>query len=393
MRLSVLRACRELNPKGIWPLDLDAILADQGIQRRFESAGRRSGVAYLEVGQQPVITIIKKGGEESTLSPRDRFSVAHELAHWVLWKQLAIPPAETTSEYWKHEALCDQFAQNLLIPPKTLKQYVLSDCTELPPVAFPQAIARAAHVTWQAAARAISSIPHFDLAYLRLKPSCAPKEVRLTYPFNPKREFLLASEGASPLTNTFYVDHSSLSFRQGAFAGQNSCIQDECLFEELRRISEVMTSGAGSVYRIFLTLSFGSVRLRNVACLVMRRGKSWIICFRRSDPGIVEKRSTNKEEWETQVHRFCSKSEASKYSWLGDDSPFGNLPPQETFLRPVQKLAIDSLKSRSCLSEAEFTLMLANQFAKVNVKHLTKLEGDSVIKLLEKIVVKPHFHI
>src|SRR4051812_13263337 len=38
--------------------------------------------------------------DESLLRPRDRFTLAHEIGHWVAYQKFGIGPASSTSEYW-----------------------------------------------------------------------------------------------------------------------------------------------------------------------------------------------------------------------------------------------------------------------------------------------------
>ena len=51
------------------------------------------------------------------LVPRERFAVAHELAHAIVDDQLRLRPLRR-SQYWALEGVCDDFAGRLLIPEK-----------------------------------------------------------------------------------------------------------------------------------------------------------------------------------------------------------------------------------------------------------------------------------
>lgn len=55
-----------------------------------------------------------------SIASYERFCVAHELAHLVLYRHSRIS-ARRESEYWKHEVLCDEFARSLLMPIRMLK--------------------------------------------------------------------------------------------------------------------------------------------------------------------------------------------------------------------------------------------------------------------------------
>jgi IrrE N-terminal-like domain len=54
--------------------------------------------------------------EDHLLTPRERFSVAHELGHLIAFRQLQVPPARVKSEYWIQEECMHGFAAALLMP-------------------------------------------------------------------------------------------------------------------------------------------------------------------------------------------------------------------------------------------------------------------------------------
>jgi hypothetical protein len=94
--------CRELGIAGIKRSNLDgasALLVDASSNPKIliNSAGVGTG----------------RGADSFT--PWERFLIAHELGHLVLYRN-KIPCPSGTSEYWQMEALCDDFAQRLLIP-------------------------------------------------------------------------------------------------------------------------------------------------------------------------------------------------------------------------------------------------------------------------------------
>lgn len=63
----------------------------------------------------------------SPVAPRRiRFTVAHELGHVLLDKELGIRP-KSRREYWQHERWCDDFAGNLLVPAPALALFNRSD--------------------------------------------------------------------------------------------------------------------------------------------------------------------------------------------------------------------------------------------------------------------------
>jgi hypothetical protein len=61
--------------------------------------------------------------EDHLLSPRERFSVAHELGHLVAYDRFHLLPATEKSEYWIQEEWMHRFAATLLTPDS-----VIDDC-------------------------------------------------------------------------------------------------------------------------------------------------------------------------------------------------------------------------------------------------------------------------
>lgn len=54
--------------------------------------------------------------DEELLRPRDRFTLAHEIGHWLAYCRFDVGPATNRSEYWQDEAAVNQFAGRLLVP-------------------------------------------------------------------------------------------------------------------------------------------------------------------------------------------------------------------------------------------------------------------------------------
>jgi hypothetical protein len=81
--------------------------------------------------------------------------VAHELGHYLLLKDTTFRP-QREADYWLGESLCNHFASRLLIPRQLLVGIrEPSSCAEL--AAAVNAIARAAGVTHEPAARAVAA--------------------------------------------------------------------------------------------------------------------------------------------------------------------------------------------------------------------------------------------
>ncbi len=109
------------------------------LQLYRQSAGRGMKIggqeAILNYGHPPEIVLfrstqqtVKKtlsSEDEQHLNIRERFSLAHEIAHWFAFKQFNIDPEEPgTPVYWQHEKIMDDFAGVLLVPEKLLDKWV-----------------------------------------------------------------------------------------------------------------------------------------------------------------------------------------------------------------------------------------------------------------------------
>ena len=108
--------------------------------------------------------------EEGLLSPRERFSVAHELAHWIAYDRLRIQPSTEESEYWRQEQLMDEFAAKLLVPDDLVDLWIsdLAGCL-VPTGVQVRQWAREAKVSEEVVAKALCRNLH-RTGFLRLIP-------------------------------------------------------------------------------------------------------------------------------------------------------------------------------------------------------------------------------
>jgi len=100
---------------------------------RGVTTGGQEGV--LNFSQPPEIVLFRStkqsfkknlsAEDEENLTVRERFSLAHEIAHWYAFKQFGIDPEEPgTPDYWRHEKIMNDFAGVLLVPEKLLDKWV-----------------------------------------------------------------------------------------------------------------------------------------------------------------------------------------------------------------------------------------------------------------------------
>jgi Zn-dependent peptidase ImmA (M78 family) len=103
------------------PIDVLGILERLQIRMRIDES-KRDG-AYLLADERGFEILIHGFGNDENM---DRFKIAHELGHWILYHECNAMPMGV-EEYWMHERLCDRFAARLLIPNWTLQEMMGED--------------------------------------------------------------------------------------------------------------------------------------------------------------------------------------------------------------------------------------------------------------------------
>lgn len=87
------------------------------------------------------------------ITPRERFTIAHEIGHYVLLEEASFRPRRRR-DYWLGERLCQEFASHLLIRPAVVKEAgPCRSSAEL--MEAVNGIARRANVSPEPAARAL----------------------------------------------------------------------------------------------------------------------------------------------------------------------------------------------------------------------------------------------
>src|SRR5882724_1715204 len=101
---------------------------------RFDTT-RPSSPACLDLGLRPHTIFLNRRAstrgqrflsvsEEHLLTPRERFSVAHELGHLIAFREFNLPPAREKNTYWTQETWMNRFAATLLIPDVVLEEWL-----------------------------------------------------------------------------------------------------------------------------------------------------------------------------------------------------------------------------------------------------------------------------
>jgi hypothetical protein len=137
------------------PVDLIALCRELGVGLRVAPAdGARRG-ALMRRGSGWEVVLMRRDSWPAPISSHERFTIAHELGHYVLLKDTAFRPRRD-ADYWLGESLCNHFASRLLIPQDFLAGLCEpSSSTEL--AAVVNAVASAAGVTHEPAARAVAA--------------------------------------------------------------------------------------------------------------------------------------------------------------------------------------------------------------------------------------------
>ncbi|MCC7174419.1 MAG: ImmA/IrrE family metallo-endopeptidase [Bryobacterales bacterium] len=91
------------------------------------------------------------------MTPRERFSVAHEIGHWIVSEQLGVPPAETSRDYWRQEEWVNSFAGCLLVPERLIKTWLaaIPETKPVPPIGLWRMATRELRVSQEVLARVI----------------------------------------------------------------------------------------------------------------------------------------------------------------------------------------------------------------------------------------------
>ena len=102
-------------------------------------------------------------------SPYERFYIAHELPHLLLWRIYKAVP-HGSSEYWQFEDICDEFARTLLMPEVEVRHRLAAEprhATTMLKASY--RLANLAKAPWAQSAYRISELEH-RASFFRIKP-------------------------------------------------------------------------------------------------------------------------------------------------------------------------------------------------------------------------------
>jgi uncharacterized protein involved in tolerance to divalent cations len=258
----LVNSLEEIDQTGNWPVNLHRIISRLGLALRIEE-GHKKSRAYLCLDAAPEIRILRHKAA-TVLSTRERFSIAHELAHWVVWKCFqSLPSSE--EEYWWHEDVCNEFAARLLVPRQSLTRFLEQKRKQsIHPIYYPELVAKSADVSWTVAAKSISTI-FPETAFVRLR--------------NFEADKTPIDERSSDVVLT--VDCSTVQNSAGRVVGRGARLKEE---QELSHILQKVNLGKIDVINV--TAQLGGLRLNQVPCTVLRKQTLWIIHIPRLIGGV-----------------------------------------------------------------------------------------------------------
>jgi len=164
------------------------------------------------------------------LNDRERFLVAHELGHLILYKEHNAKPLGK-SEYWKHEQLCDSFAQWLLIPAYIAHDAATNgDSSAGARLNATCELERNARVPWEVSASSISAldqhvaffkIADIDQSHLRVRFSTLPNKKAIHQKM--ERTSLIGKSLLAICPRSSIQDLDSAIIREVLWSDANSC--------------------------------------------------------------------------------------------------------------------------------------------------------------------------
>ncbi len=208
-------------------LPVDVLGCAQQLDVLITSQDRGDGVkgALVKLTNKPEIMLCGPPFPRH-LTPKERFSIAHEIGHIIVWRQLGHAPSK--ADYWQHEKHANQFASALLLPRNIIRHVVQS--WTIRSVLMPGKLGQLSEVSWDAAARAVADLPQPGCHFLRLR----------------QREGLAV--GLS-----YIVESSTIPARGGGYWGQKAVLKEGPLFDLCFRcdsgivVHEVVSDMLGSL--------------------------------------------------------------------------------------------------------------------------------------------------
>ncbi len=141
--------------------------------RIARKAGTNDG--YFAVYPTPHVVLLQRGGR-SELTSRQRFTLAHEIGHFLVWKGTGNMPDDR--DYWHHEAACNRFAARLLVPDDAVLLAINSGAAW---PYWPGVAAKDSAVSWEVAANRITEYVGPTIVYMRMARTASASRLRIVF--------------------------------------------------------------------------------------------------------------------------------------------------------------------------------------------------------------------
>ncbi len=105
------------------PIDLAAVLRSTGAELEVRPDRMTDFVGALKHSANGSRIVLYDSLINASLSSRQRFTIAHEIGHYLL-ERWGIPHPAGKREYWMRERLCNRFAAALLVPDTAVRYAV-----------------------------------------------------------------------------------------------------------------------------------------------------------------------------------------------------------------------------------------------------------------------------
>ncbi len=244
-----------------WPLNVESVANEFGIALRIRTGNDDRIKAHIELASRSEIVLERPNFAPQALLPRERFSIAHEIGHWILWHSMQSVP-RSDREYWEHEQLCDEFASKLLISRQRLaKGIVKLGLAGYRPLAFPDIVARRADVSWEAAAHAISQIDASPHAFMR---------------------FVTIAEQVDKQPNGSHLPVERIQLQCHTLSGSVRAAGNRTVINDKRVVNQLKAVPVNEVCVNLLTGRFGRLSVSSMPCTISRRGTQWMLHLDRT---------------------------------------------------------------------------------------------------------------
>lgn len=160
-----------------YPLDLGRLLADMGLHLRFVDqgssvvgrAGCEGALVKEDGGGWVVLVAGRRSGEKEYKQARQRFTIAHEIGHYLIEGTFAYRPVQA-SDYWRLEELCNGFAARLLAPDRIVVEATMLGQAEASTWRHALAYLETFGLSLRAAARRLVERVQDPISYVLLEP-------------------------------------------------------------------------------------------------------------------------------------------------------------------------------------------------------------------------------